>query len=152
MPPRRVTLVVILSLCMSGCEWFRDRLATDSGRSADPGGPAPAEAETPRQQIATLRRQVETLQREKTLLADKLAVIEPRQRQLEEHLRELKFANERQAEQIRTLAPAPVQRDRYKQLAESLAAKVSKLERENLEWSRRLRELKSASTTRPASP
>lgn len=149
---RRATLVVILSLWMSGCARFRDGLATDSGRSADPGGAPPAEAETPPQQIAALRRQVRTLQREKTLLADRLAVIEPRQRRLEEHLRELQFANKRQAEQIRTLAPAPVQRDRYKKLAESLAAKVTKLEQENLELSRRLLKLKSASTTRPAPP
>jgi chromosome segregation ATPase len=146
MPIRHTTLVLILSLCTVGCDGFRDRFASDS-----PGRPRDAQ-ETPQQQIDKLRHQVETLQREKTLLADKLTVIEPRQRQLEDQLREMKFANERQAEQIRSLAPAPVQRDRYKQIAESFAIKVSKLRQENLELKARLLERKSPSTTRPAAP
>ena len=143
---RYITPALILSLCVVGCDALRDRFATDSG-----GRPGDAQ-ETPQQQIDKLRRQVETLQREKTLLVDKLAVVEPRQRQLEEQLRNLKFANERQAEQIRSLAPAPVDRDRYKKVAESLATKVGKLQRENIELKARILEMKSTSTTRPASP
>ena len=143
MPIRHIAIALVLSLCTAGCNGLGDKFG------AKPSDKSPQQ-ETPQQQIDRLRRQVVTLQREKALLAGKLAVIEPRQRRMEEQLRDLKFATKRQAEQIASLANAPVQRDHYKKIGESLALKVNKLQQANLELNAQLLERTPAATTRPA--
>ena len=137
-------------LCLAGCDSSNWSLPFKTGAktpapTTKPAGPADhADAKKMRVRIDELRAQNE-------MLTAKVQSLEFRERLLSGRLRKLQFANERQAGQIRALAKAPVERDRYKAKADSLALRVYKLQKENADLRRRLEAL-GEPTTKPAAP
>jgi len=133
-----------LMLCLAGCETMTWPLPFKAKPKATT---RPAISDKDR--IKKLRLQIETLRADNETLASKAQSLEFRERLLSARLRKLQFANDSQASQIRALAKAPVDRDRYKMTVDMLGLTVHKLRKENAGLRHRLAEL-GRPTTKPA--
>ena len=158
--PLRVCLC-FLAACLPGCAdikvgdiswpWSKQPPAKDP-----PPDPPQPEQEDPRErEIRKLRLEVQALQADKATLEAKIQHLERRELDLAERARKLKFANDLLSEQVKGLAPAPLERDQYKAMAQGLSIDVHRLRKENADLKRRVAKLMGADLgppTRPAKP
>jgi FtsZ-binding cell division protein ZapB len=152
----------LLAVCVGGCAEFKlkpwsppwAKKAQTDEPSARKSPAEQAAPEDPHQKrIRKLQLEIDTLKADKATLEAKVQHLQRREEDLAERTRKLQFANERLSEQIKGLALAPVDRDRYKALAEGLAIDVHRLRKENAALKRQLAQLTGPATrpaTRPA--
>ena len=75
------------------------------------------------------RTELGALKAEKIVLTERINELQDRCEKLATQVRALKFTSARQAEQIKAIADAPAQRDRYEATANTLALGVVRLKR-----------------------
>lgn len=121
-------------LTMCGCQGWKDRLATKDSTLQET---------VPPRQIEKLREEISTLKSRNMILAARLEEQLIRERRLSKQVNRLKFFNEQQAEQIVTLADAPVERDRFRK-------QTNELTREVIRMQKRIDELEQALASRQA--
>jgi hypothetical protein len=117
---RRVHPISAWVLCaagaLAGCEkmdWWKP--------AAPPASPQ-AEAQTQDANLTLTPDQVAQLQSENALLKAQLEDAQVRDRQLSEQVKDLQFLTTQQEKQIKILAEAPVERDKFKAQVEELQA------------------------------
>jgi len=114
-------------------------LATDSAGPTEP-------LLTPEEQVAKLRRQIETLRRRLETVENKNAELRKSDQGVEELRKKLQqqtFTAKMQAEDLKVLKMAAIERDTYR-------ARLRHLERENKRLNARIAELLKGLTTAPA--
>jgi len=104
---------------------------------------APARSEAPDPNLVLTPEQVAELRNENTLLKAQLEDAQVRDRQLAEQVKELRFLDDQQQKQIKYLAEAPGERDRFK-------AQVEELKAENQLLRERIRLLQGGAPAPPA--
>jgi len=135
-----------LALAAGGCAEF----TFPGAPGADKRKEDPKTTELARK-VSELEKANSALRSERSMLVLRVQELEAREKALSAELRRVQFMNRQQEHQIKALADAPAERDRSKQLAESLRAEVELLRAEV----RRLRgggAPTPATTTAPSQP
>ena len=117
-----------------------------------PSGPSTTRPAVESDAARLARIDLGALKAEKIVLTARINELQDRCEKLAKQVRDFKFINARQAEQIKAIADAPAQRDRYEATANALALKVVGLKKRVAALERELQSLRpsKSSRTKPA--
>lgn len=158
----------LLTAFLAGCQdvklpawpWSGKQEASSEGGAAgkqasgaDAAAPA-ADSDPKEREIRRLRLKIQDLEADKELLGSQVEHLKHRDQLAADYIRKLNFANHQLQDQLKTLADAPIQRDKLQTKLEALTLILNRLEEDNAALRRRIEQLtgRPVPTTRPAVP
>jgi uncharacterized protein (DUF3084 family) len=111
-------------------KWPGQQAATANPKPESPTNPTPKTTLTPQQEIAQLQRQIKTLRARLDVIEDENAKLRESNKSVQDLQKELKrrtFTAKMQAEDLRILKTAAIERDLYKTRSERLQRELTAL-------------------------